>query len=220
MNCKTEADLMRQVLTANLPTDWDGKTCITEMHAASARNWRQMEWIGWYFQWKAFDLLTNNIGGGGGPRYVTSDFDYQRECVWDFKTHVSNAGKPWAILNDASAVSACITQFGSIGFVIATGPAFYNDIQLSFKAWHNSLIGPSSRYVLAGLASGRPSRRRKTNFFLSDLLLVRLDASALSLGMAQGWIKGFQRGMPNSNGKPRTGKVQIHLGRMPVTLLL
>ena len=220
MNCQEEAAEIKKVLQAGLSAQWDGKKSIVEMRDANARHWRQMEWIGWYFQWKAFQLLTSAIGGGAGPRYSTSDFDYSRDCVWDFKAHVSNAGKPWAILNDANAIEGCIAEHGSVGFIIAAGPAFYNDVQQTFKTWHNSIMEKQSKYVLQGIASGRSSRRRKTLFVLGDILLFRLDAETLARGRTEGWIKGFQLGMVNSNGKPRPSKVQVHLGKMPPFLFL
>lgn len=220
MNCNDEAAQIKRVLKAGLPAQWDGKQSIIEMRDADARHWRQMEWIGWYFQWKAFHLLTADIGGSIGPCYATSDFDYQRGCVWDFKAHVSNAGKPWAILNDADAIDACIAEYGSVGFIVVAGPAFYNDVQRTFKTWHNSLMAKQSAYVTQGIASGRNSRRRKTLFVVGDILLFRLDASALAQGRNQGWVKGFQTGMVNSNGRPRRSKVQVNLAKMPSALFL
>lgn len=220
MNCAEEAALIKKTLQDNLAKNWDGRECITEMHTAEARHWRQMEWIGWYFQWKAFKLLTEKIGGGSGPHYGQSDFDYKHNCVWDFKAHVSNAGKPWAILNDAEAVTGCIEGYGSVGFIIATGPAFYNDVQQTFKKWHNTLIEKPSKYVLQGIETGRRSRRRKTLFVLGDVLLFRLDATDLAEGTSDGWVRGFQNGMPNSDGKPRRGKIQINFAKMPTRLFL
>ena len=77
-----------------------------------------------------------------------------------------------------------------------------------------------SRYVLKGMESGRSSRRRKTVFMLSDILVFQLDAESLEQGKQEGWLRGFQSGLPNSNGKPRPGKMQIHLGKIPARLIL
>lgn len=219
-DCTQEATRIREILKTHLPQNWDGKSCITEMHTAEATHWRQMEWIGWYFQWKAFDLLTTHLGGAAGGSYGNSDFDYQNECVWDFKAHVSNSGKPWAILNDSIAIEECIKEHGSVGFIIAEGPAFYNDVQQTFKKWHSEFSGEPSKYVLQGIEEGRRSRRRKTLFVLGDIVLFRLDNSTLEQGKEEGWLKGFQQNMRNSNYKPRKSKIQVHLGKMPTSLLL
>jgi len=77
-----------------------------------------------------------------------------------------------------------------------------------------------SAYVTQGIASGRDSRRRKTLFVLGEVVLFRLDAVAVTQGRAEGWIKGFQTGMVNSNGRPRPSKVQINIAKMPSTLFL
>ena len=218
--CEQEAIKIKDILKTNLPTNWDGKECITEMHAAETTHWRQMEWIGWYFQWKAFDLLTMHLGGTVGGAYGNSGFDYHNDCVWDFKAHVSNSGKPWAILNDSLAIEECIAEHGSVGFIVAEGPAFYNDIEQTFKKWHSEFSGDPSKYVLKGREEGRRSRRRKTLFVLGDVVIFRLDTETLSQGMEERWLKGFQQNMRNSNDKPRKGKVQIHLGNMPASLIL
>lgn len=88
------------------------------------------------------------------------------------------------------------------------------------KKWHNALIDKPSRFVLQGIATGRRSRRRKTLFVLGDVLLFRLDAASLAKGQAEGWLKGFQMGMVNSNGRPRLGKMQVNLAKMPIELFL
>lgn len=34
----------------NIPKVWDGRTAILEMKDSAFPHWRQMEWIGFYFQ--------------------------------------------------------------------------------------------------------------------------------------------------------------------------
>jgi len=34
----------------NIPLVWDGRKSILEMKEAGFPHWKQMEWIGWYFQ--------------------------------------------------------------------------------------------------------------------------------------------------------------------------
>lgn len=220
LDCREEAALIRDILKKGLPQNWDGKECIQQMREANAPNWRQMEWIGWYLEWRALDLLQENLGGGQGPVYGTTRFDYQRACVWDLKAHVSNSGKPWAILNDSAAIRSCIADYNSVGFVVACGPALYNDIRQTFKQWHYETIGSLSKYVLKGLETGRRSRRRKTVFVFSELLIFRLNEELIAQGLSEKWIRGFQEGLPNSNTRPRPAKIQIHLGNAPPAIFL
>lgn len=219
-SCESEAALIRQTLSQTFIQNWEGKSCVGEMRQGGSRNWRQTEWIGWYFEWKAFERLTSAIGGGIGPTYNSTEYDYKRDCVWDFKTHVSNSGRPWAILNDSNSVNSCIEEYGSVGFIIAAGPAMYNDVTLSFKKWHSELGGDPSAYVRKGVKTGQPSRRRKTLFVFTEIVMFRFDTDVLARGQSEKWIRGFQKGMPNSNGKPRPSKIQIHLGKMPPELLM
>ncbi len=46
-----------------LKRNWNGKQCITESKEADY-NWRQMEWIGWYFEYKSRRVLLDNYDGG------------------------------------------------------------------------------------------------------------------------------------------------------------
>ncbi len=113
-----------------------------------------------------------------------------------------------------------LDSFAIEKYIVAEGPAFYNDIEQTFKKWHSEFSGDPSKYVLKGIEEGRRSRRRKTLFVLGEIVLFRLDAKTLSQGMDERWLKGFQKNMKNSNDRPRKGKVQIHLGNMPASLLV
>ena len=37
--------------------EWDGKECVEEMRDSHYPHWRQMEWIGFYFQMQCEKLL-------------------------------------------------------------------------------------------------------------------------------------------------------------------
>ena len=45
----------------NIPILWDGRKSILEMKGAGFNQWKQMEWIGWYFQFLCEKLLRNAI---------------------------------------------------------------------------------------------------------------------------------------------------------------
>jgi hypothetical protein len=51
-----EADLLKNKLQG-LSKNWDGKNCIVEMKDNHNRNWRQMEWIGFYAEYAIRKLL-------------------------------------------------------------------------------------------------------------------------------------------------------------------
>jgi len=76
-------------------------------------HWKQMEWIGWFNEWKAGQVVIASIGGGDGPRYGNTKFDYRRNCVWDFKIHLTGS-RPWTILNDQEAIDSCIREHGAV----------------------------------------------------------------------------------------------------------
>ena len=45
-------NLVKQLHTASLsiPRTWDGRDSITEMRYAGSLQWKQMEWMGFYFE--------------------------------------------------------------------------------------------------------------------------------------------------------------------------
>ena len=50
-----EADQILKILNSTLPKKVDGKAAILELKQAGYQ-WRQMEWIGWYFEHKLFTI--------------------------------------------------------------------------------------------------------------------------------------------------------------------
>ena len=106
-----EAEQILKIISTTLPKKVDGKIAILELKEADYQ-WRQMEWIGWYFEHKLFTILTQNIGGNKGPAFGKTTFDYQKNFVWDFKVHPSknpkgNINDPM-ILNDREAFDLCV----------------------------------------------------------------------------------------------------------------
>ena len=116
---------MSHLLRDQVPSRWDGKQAILEIREADYQ-WRQMEWIGWYFEYKAREIIMRGLSGAKGPRYGSTEFDYRGRYVWDFKAYIGNAtSHPWTIVNDKEAVDLCIRSFGGMGMILAYGLAEY-----------------------------------------------------------------------------------------------
>lgn len=210
----TEAREIRDALDSALPEVWDGKRCILKLHEAD-HQWRQMEWIGWFFEYEAKRILLESLGGEDGPRFGNTAMDYKRHFVWDLKAHVTNSGQKWAVLNDQEAIRSCIEEFGAVGFVIVCGEAEYDDTG-AFKQWHDALKGKPSAYEEERIRRGAPSRRRKTAFNLKGYrLLVFRSSEELAEATEAGWLGDFQKGMRNADGSARRGKYKVRMDRIP-----
>jgi len=85
-----------------LPRFVDGKKAILEMKDGGSRNWRQMEWIGFWFEFFLEQNLIPILGGARGPTFGTTQFDFKKKFVWDLKAHPS--GSKNLILNDQIAI--------------------------------------------------------------------------------------------------------------------
>jgi uncharacterized protein YeeX (DUF496 family) len=220
VSIQQEANEICNTLQTDLVKKWDGKDCILELKKANGQ-WKQMEWVGWFFEFKAFQILTSKLGGTIGPKYGNTTFDYMKSgLVWDFKSHIKNASShPWAILNDSEAVDACISNYNSLGFVIAEGTADYDE-DGSFKSWHDALKGGKSDYEKERIRRGAPSRKRKISLNVERFRIIYLTKQYLQDGIAKGWINYFQKNMRNANGSARRNKYMINVGRIPSDILL
>jgi hypothetical protein len=211
---RSEAMELAAVLVSALPERVDGREAIEAMRAAGSRNWKQMEWIGFWFEGFARQALMNAAGGGAGPAYGRTTFDYRRHHVWDLKCHPHTNMKGVAvrdlILNDAEAIQRCIAEHGSVNFLVVHGTAEF-DADGSFKAWHDHLKGGVSRYEEERIARRAPSRARKIAFIPERLTAYSLDAGAIKHGVENGWLLPFQEGMRNADGSPRRGKHMFRL---------
>lgn len=195
-------------LLSKIPSVWDGRNAILEMRAAGYPHWKQMEWIGWYFQFlcekSLFSLLKIP-----GPQYGKVEFDGFGEVPWDFKAHpcrdAKGAIKSSVIVNDRKAILQAIDQFGYAGLILAEGEAEYNDEDRSFQIWHKELKGGLSPYEKERILRGAPSRLRKTSFRLNQVDLILLDTSIFKESSS------FQEGFRNSNGSPRKAKMLLNL---------
>ncbi len=203
-----------KALAVELLGEWDGKNCI-EFLRKHNYNWKQMEWIGWYFEFRAKQILKDALGGGPGPSIgnVVIDFAIAGE-PWDFKAHPSKRNDGWIYLNDVEAVDTCAAHLGGIGWIIAVGEAAY-DTDGSFKAWHAELKGGESAYEAERKRRGAASRKRKTSFRCTHFLVAKVaSADQIKAATDAGLLKAnMQAGQRNADGKPRRSKYGIHMSR-------
>jgi len=196
-----------------LPRYVDGKKAILEMRDGGSTNWRQMEWIGFWFEFFLEKNLIPILGGARGPTFGTTQFDFKKIFVWDLKAHPS--GSKYLILNDQVAIRNCIESENGLGFIIISGIAKY-DSNGSFKKWHDTLKGGTSAYEKRRVARGASSRRRKISFEPEDLNALWFDnIGEINSAVKNGWLKSFQTGMKNSNGQLRPAKFQFNLEAVP-----
>lgn len=213
-----EASLILDELTIHIPKVISGMDAIETMRDEGSRNWRQMEWIGFWLEHLVEKRIITSVGGSAGPKYGRTVFDLRREHVWDLKVHLS--GSDWLILNDREAISLCIEENFGIGYLVVEGSAQFDE-NGAFKKWHDEQKGTKSSYEIERIKRGAPSRRRKKVFFPQRLISLWLPAlSDLVTGEMDGWIKGFQKGMRNSNGSLRREKFQIKVNEVPKEFIL
>ena len=185
-----------------IPRRWDGKTAIQTMKDADDRNWRQMEWIGFYGEFIARPLLARLPSiRVPGERFGNVSFDISGAINWDLKTHPnSSAG---VILNDQEAVLNSLDRHGYHGFIVFAADCEFDDGDGSFKKWHDDLKGGRSAYEMERVSRGAPSRRRKTAARLTAIHFLIIEHSTLSI------FESAQKGWRNSDGSPRRGKFSV-----------
>ena len=191
----------------NILLVWDGRKSILEMKESGFPHWKQMEWIGWYFQFLCERFL-KDIVEIPGPKFGNVRFDGFLKIPWDFKAHAINTSSHQIIVNDSEATAIGIEKFGSVGLILAMGKVEYNDEQRTFQKWHEALKGGKSKYELERIKRGAWSRLRKTEFNLEQISFIKIDDNVL--------IKcgSFQQDFRNSNGRPRREKVLLDLEKL------
>ena len=200
-------DKVHEALKKYLPEYWDGKESICFMRDNGCRNWRQMEWPGWYFQFQCERILKQSCGFEvPGPKYGNVEFDGLCEIPWDFKVHTNNSSSGAKVpTNGYQEVLQALQTYEKVGFIIACGDAVFDDENKSFKIWHDNLKGKTSKYEQERIKRGASSRRRKAGFSFDSLEFVFVDRQTI------GYCGTFQTGMRNSDGSPRNAKVMIDL---------
>src|SRR3989338_5091060 len=195
-------------LLARMPTVWDGRKAILEMRDSGYPHWKQMEWIGFYFQFLC-DTALPPVMKIPGPKYGRVEFDGFLEIPWDFKAHpvkkANGQDNKNVIVNDRLAIKKAIKQFGGAGLILALGDATYNDEKRSFQVWHQELKGGLSEFEKQRILRKAPSRLRKTVFRLREIKIILLDEKTVK------GLGSFQEGFRNSDGSPRNAKVLLDL---------
>lgn len=204
-------------LLSQMPAAWNGRKAILEMRDSGYPHWKQMEWMGFYFQFLC-DTKLPPLVKIPGPKYGKVEFDGFSEIPWDFKAHPDKNGNgqenKGVIVNDRLAIAKAIKQFGGAGLILATGDATYNDEDRSFQVWHQELKGGLSEFEKQRILRKAPSRLRKTAFRLKEIKIILLDDKVV-----QG-LGSFQEGFRNSDGSPRNAKVLLDLDNIkPVKVI-
>ena len=206
---KKERDRIFCILSKTLSSTWDGRESIRYMKENGCKNWRQMEWPGFYFQFMCEILFSENgFMEIPGPTYGNVEFDGFRIIPWDFKAHSIDPEKPddgKIPTNGYNESVEAILHYGTIGFIIITGDSNYDDEKQTFKKWHDQLKGGTSSYELERINRKAPSRRRKVSFKPKGLIFVFVDDSNIES------CEKFQNNFRNSNGVPRSPKILLDL---------
>lgn len=193
-----------EILENNIPKVWDGRKSILEMKDAGYPHWKQMEWIGFYFQFLCERYLSS-IMDIPGPRYGRVEFDGFKNIPWDFKAHAMNTSSHQIIVNDSEATAKGIRDYGEVGLILALGKVLYNDEDRTFQKWHSALKGGKSKYEKERIKRGAWSRLRKVSFDLQQISFIKItDKTLVKCG-------SFQTNFRNADGRPRQAKVLIDL---------
>ena len=167
-----------RITSQNMPKVWDGRSAILEMKAAGSRQWRQMEWMGFYFEFLCqthFEGIINMPG----KKYGNKEFDAFREISWDFKVDSTDTATHSVIANDAEAISDTISDYGSYGMILAIGAMEYDDKKTNFKKWHDELREQIGKYETNRINRGAMSRTRGTAFALEKIHFICFDSEML-----------------------------------------
>ncbi|MDR2473899.1 MAG: hypothetical protein LBD53_10155 [Tannerella sp.] len=112
---KTDINKLKEYLP-QLPKSWDGKSCILELQDADY-NWKQMEWCGWYFEFKVRQILADKFEFPG-DKFNNVTFDLKGTINWDIKAKFLNADE-YMCLNDKEAIEQTIQLYGCYGVLVA-----------------------------------------------------------------------------------------------------
>ncbi len=107
MEFLTSSKGIAKILSNKIPKKWDGRGSILEMKKSSFAHWKQMEWIGFYFQFLCQKYLSG-IVKMPGPKYNNVEFDGFKNIPWDFKAHAINTSSHQVIVNDSKATAIAL----------------------------------------------------------------------------------------------------------------
>lgn len=198
-------DIERLVnILKKMPKKWSGKTSILEMKESNFNQWRQMEWIGFYFEFLCQKYL-KDILKFHKIKYGNVKFDGFLKVPFDFKAHALNTESHQVIINDTEATMKAIEEYGFVMVIMALGEVEYNDVKRTFQKWHEELKGGKSDYEFERIKRGAISRLRKCEFDLKEIMLIKIDKSTLKK------CGSFQKDFRNADGSARRSKVLLNL---------
>ena len=85
-----EALEVLNLISQTIPKKVRGQDAIMEMKNSGSCNWRQMEWIGFWFEHFVENQIVPKLGGARGPSFGSTEFDLKINFVWDLKAHPSH----------------------------------------------------------------------------------------------------------------------------------
>ena len=190
-----------------IPKSWDGKKAILEMRDNNGRNWKQMEWIGFYFEFLCQKYL-KEIMEFHKIKYGNTSFDGFLEVPFDFKAHALNTEKHDIVINDTEAIIKAIKKYNYVIVIMALGKVKYNDENRKFQKWHEEIKGGKSKYELERIKRGAFSRLRKVKFNTEEIMFIKIKEETLER------CGSFQKNFRNADGSPRRSKIMINLEKL------
>ncbi len=169
--------------------------------------------MGFYFEFLC-ETRFEGIIDIPGKKYGNTTFDAFREISWDFKAHAANTTRHDVVTNDVEAIKNTLSDYEYYGMILAIGEVEYNDEERTFKQWHDQLKEGVSKYETNRINRGAMSRRRKTEFVLSEIHFICLNSETLDQCSSL-----YHQGR-NSNGKPRPPKFNVNIQKIPDSALV
>lgn len=213
------ADALWQKLHRAKDGPWDGRKATEWLRDEGTRQENQMEWPGFYFEFRGREILNRAFRPNPFPprvKYGNTVFDYALNHVWDLKSHTAEQHLPlsdaWprpkdadqVLLNDVDAVRACVADQG-LGFLVLSGRAIMDEGG-SFKSWHDKFKGKPPIPSLSG-----KSRMRKAAFIpLTIEAFWIANTPALDAAVLAGALKPVIQGRQQS-GAARPDKFSMKL---------
>jgi len=194
-------------LEAKMIRKWEGKEAIKQMKKQNYPHWKQMEWIGFYFEFLC-QTIFNDLMEYHKIKYGNTSFDGFLEVPFDFKAHALNTESHQVIINDTEATVKAIDKYGCVVVIMALGEVKYNDEDRTFQKWHESLKGGKSKYELERIRRGALSRLRKVEFDLKEIMFIKINKRTLEKSGS------FQKNFRNADGSLRRSKVLLDLERL------
>ena len=183
----------------------DGKTIITYMKDNNWKNWKQMEYAGFWFE----EYVRQTLNLPEGNRYGKCMFDclyngIDVDCKFHSILKKDGTKNKDTLGNSLSACRESIKKNGYFYLIVANAYAEY-DYDNTFAQWVKSLYTQrtNKRHNYSF------SRMRKKAFNIKNIVLYKITEEVLNNN------KSFQEGFTNSNGKRRNAKVAFSEDNLP-----